>query len=154
MFSQWVCAILSIAKYIDNRRDFSIPLATKVKEVVGLDLQRAAIRSGARNAETAEISNCTFLQKSAVDGIKDMAEAGEVFDLLLLDPPRRGCREVLPYLEGIGSPAVIYISCDPATLARDIKDMSELGYILKKVQLVDMFPQTHHIETVVLLEKK
>jgi 23S rRNA (uracil1939-C5)-methyltransferase len=59
----------------------------------------------------------------------------------------------LPYLEGIGSPAVIYISCDPATLARDIKDMSEQGYTLQKVQLVDMFPQTHHLETIALLVK-
>jgi 23S rRNA (uracil1939-C5)-methyltransferase len=133
--------------------NFSIPLAAKAEEVLGLDLQRAAIRSGARNAEAAGMTNCTFQQRSALDGIKEMAEAGEVFDLLLLDPPRRGCREVLPYLEGIGSPAVIYISCDPATLARDIKDMSELGYSLEKVQLVDMFPQTHHLETIALLRK-
>lgn len=133
--------------------NFTIPLASKVKKVVGLDLQRAAIRSGAINAEAAGISNCSFQQRSAIDGIKEMAGAGEIFDLVLLDPPRRGCREVLPYLEGIGKPAVIYISCDPATLARDIKDMSELGYVLKKVRMVDMFPQTHHIETIVLLTK-
>jgi 23S rRNA (uracil1939-C5)-methyltransferase len=133
--------------------NFSIPLAARVREVVGLDLQRAAIRSGARNAEAAGADNCTFRQRSALEGIKEMAGAGEVFDLVLLDPPRRGCREVLPYLEGIGSQAVIYISCDPATLARDVKDMISSGYVLKKVQLVDMFPQTHHLETIALLTR-
>ena len=133
--------------------NFSIPLAAKLNEVVGLDLQRAAIRSAERNAEIAGLSNCSFIRKSALDGIKEFGAAGEVFDLVLLDPPRRGCREVLPFLDGVGSPAVIYVSCDPATLARDIKEMAKSGYAIKKIILVDMFPQTHHLETMVLLTK-
>lgn len=133
--------------------NFAIPLAAKTDEVVGLDLQRATIRSAKRNAESAGLTNCSFIRKSALDGIKEFGEAGEVFDLLLLDPPRRGCREVVPFLDGVGSPAVIYVSCDPATLARDIKEMSKSGYAIKKIVLVDMFPQTHHLETMVLLTK-
>lgn len=131
--------------------NFTIPLAAKMKEVVGLDLQRAAIRSGDRNAEAAGIENCSFRQQSAVDAIKEIAAEGEKFDLVLLDPPRRGCREVIPHLAELGSPAVIYVSCDPATLARDISDMKALGYELKKVLPFDMFPQTHHLETMALL---
>lgn len=131
--------------------NFTIPLAAKMGEVVGLDLQRAAIRSGVRNAEAADLENCSFRQKSAVDAIKEIATEGEKFDLVLLDPPRRGCREVIPHLAELGGPAVIYVSCDPATLARDIGDMQELGYKLKKVQPFDMFPQTHHMETMALL---
>lgn len=134
--------------------NFSIPLAMKVKEVVGLDLQRAAIRGAEQNAEKAGLTNCSFVRKSALEGIKEFGAAGESFDLVLLDPPRRGCREVLPFLNGIGRPAVIYISCDPATLARDLKDLAEQGYVVRRIRMVDMFPQTHHLETMVLLSRQ
>ena len=133
--------------------NFTIPLAAKLQEVVGLDLQRAAIRSAVRNAEAAGMDNCTFRRKSAVDAIREIAAHGEKFDLVLLDPPRRGCREVVSSLAGLGNPAVIYVSCDPATLARDISDMKALGYVPRKVQPFDMFPQTHHQETMALLIK-
>jgi 23S rRNA (uracil1939-C5)-methyltransferase len=133
--------------------NFAIPLATKLTEVVGLDLQRAAIRSAESNAEKAGISNCSFLRKAAVDGLKEFGAAGEIFDLVLLDPPRRGCRELVPFLAEVGSPTVIYVSCDPATLARDIQAMTESGYRIGRVVLIDMFPQTHHLETMVLLRK-
>ncbi|MCA1764999.1 MAG: class I SAM-dependent RNA methyltransferase [Desulfobulbaceae bacterium] len=133
--------------------NFSIPLAMKFKEVVGLDRQRAAIRGAEQNAEKAGLKSCSFIRKSAEEGIKEFGAAGEIFDLVLLDPPRRGCREVLPFLSEIGNPAVIYISCDPATLARDLKDMSENGYTVRKVKMVDMFPQTHHLESMVLLTR-
>ncbi|MDT8334459.1 MAG: class I SAM-dependent RNA methyltransferase [Desulfurivibrionaceae bacterium] len=133
--------------------NFAIPLAMKLKEVVGLDRQRAAIRSAEHNAEKTGLTNCSFIRKSAEEGIKEFGAAGEVFDLVLLDPPRRGCREVLPFLGEIGGPAVIYISCDPATLARDLKDLSDNGYSVRKVKMVDMFPQTHHLESMVLLTR-
>lgn len=147
---------LSVKRGLDlfcGMGNFTIPLAAKLQEVVGLDLQRAAIRSADRNAEAAGIDNCTFRQKTAVDAIREIAVAGEKFDLVLLDPPRRGCREVIPHLAELGNPAVIYVSCDPATLARDISDMKTLGYELQKVQPFDMFPQTHHQETMALLIK-
>jgi len=131
--------------------NFSIPLAMKIKEVICLDLQRAAIRSGESNAENLGLSNCSFLRKSALEGIKEIGSSGERIDLLLLDPPRRGCPEVLPFLDEIGKPAVIYVSCDPATLARDLKMMAEKGYVIRKIKMIDMFPQTHHLETMVLL---
>jgi 23S rRNA (uracil1939-C5)-methyltransferase len=134
--------------------NFSIPLAAKLTEVVGLDLQRSAIRSAETNAAAAGLTNCSFLRKSAEEGLKEFGAAGEIFDLILLDPPRRGCRELLPFLGEVGTPAIIYVSCDPATLARDIQGMAESGYRLQKVVMVDMFPQTHHLETMVLLSKQ
>jgi len=151
----WVAG-LKAARGLDlfcGMGNFTIPLAAKVSEVVGMDLQRAAIRSAARNVEAAGLDNCLFQQKAAVAGIEELTGAGEKFDLVLLDPPRRGCREVLPHLAGIGHPAVIYISCDPATLARDIRDMADMGYSLKKARMIDMFPQTHHLETMALLTR-
>jgi 23S rRNA (uracil1939-C5)-methyltransferase len=170
----WV-ADLKVERALDlfgGMGNFSIPLAMKLKaelsrlpaqtklmplrykEVVGLDQQRAAIRSAEQNAERAGLNNCSFIRKSALEGIKQFGAAGEVFDLVLLDPPRRGCREVLPFLTDIGEPAVIYISCDPATLTRDLRDLSDNGYSVRKVKMVDMFPQTHHLETMVLLTRR
>jgi len=131
--------------------NFSLPLARKVKAVVGMDLQRSAIRSAKRNAEINGIVNCTFSQNSALEGAKSLAASGKKFDVALLDPPRQGCAEVIPYLPEIGVAQIIYISCDPATLCRDLVLLEREGYVVEKMKMVDMFPQTHHLETIVSL---
>jgi 23S rRNA (uracil1939-C5)-methyltransferase len=133
--------------------NFSLPLANIAGEVVGMDLQRSAIRSAKRNAALNGIMNCTFINMSAEDGIKNICARKENFDLVLLDPPRQGCAEVIPYLAGSKIKKILYISCDPATLARDLKKLLAASYIVRKVRMVDMFPQTHHMETITLLER-
>ncbi len=74
-----------------------------------------------------------------------------IFDLIVLDPPRQGCKDIIKYLPKFGADRLIYISCDPATLVRDIKSLSAYGYKLLKICGLDMFPQTSHIETIALL---
>jgi len=133
--------------------NFSLPLARQVKSVIGMDLQRSAIRSAKRNAEINGIVNCTFSQNSAVAGAKSLAATGGKFDIALLDPPRQGCAEVIPYLSQIGVAQIIYISCDPATLCRDLILLEGEGYEVGKMKMVDMFPQTHHLETIVTLRR-
>jgi 23S rRNA (uracil1939-C5)-methyltransferase len=133
--------------------NFSLPLARQVKSVIGMDLQRSAIRSAKRNAGINGIANCTFSQNSAFAGAKSLAAAGEKFDIALLDPPRQGCAEVIPYLPQIGVSQIIYISCDPATLCRDLVLLDREGYEVEKMKMVDMFPQTHHLETIVSLRR-
>ncbi len=133
--------------------NFSIPLALAGIAVTGSDLQRSAIRSAARNAEAAGLSNCTFIQAAAEQAARKLAEAGAHFDLVVLDPPRRGCAEVIPRLAGLGAGLLLYISCDPATLARDLAGLTGQGYRLEKVGVIDMFPQTAHLESMVLLRK-
>ncbi|MBU4262279.1 MAG: 23S rRNA (uracil(1939)-C(5))-methyltransferase RlmD [Proteobacteria bacterium] len=142
------CKVLDLFSGMGN---FSLPLAWQAQSVVGMDLQRSAIRSAKRNAEINGIENSTFSQSSALEGAKSLAAGGEKFDIALLDPPRQGCAEVIPYLPKLGIGQVIYISCDPATLCRDLVLLEREGYVVEKMKMVDMFPQTHHLETIVSL---
>ena len=132
--------------------NFSLPLARKVKQLVGMDLQRAAIRSAGQNAETNGLKNCRFMKCAAGEGARDLVKNGETFDLVLLDPPRQGCADVISFLSGLQASQVIYISCDPATLCRDLVLLEGEGYSIEKIKMVDMFPQTHHMETIVSLK--
>lgn len=133
--------------------NFSIPLALAGIAMTGADLQRSAIRSAQRNATAAGVANCEFIQASAEQAAKDLVAAGQGFDLVILDPPRRGCAEVVPLLAALQAALLLYISCDPATLARDLVSLVAQGYRLEKVRMVDMFPQTAHLESMVLLRK-
>lgn len=133
--------------------NFSLPLAVRAQKVVGMDLQGAAIRSARRNAEVNNRDNCRFEKCGAEEGAQRLAAAGEKFDVVLLDPPRAGCKEVIPHLARFGVGRLVYISCDPATLTRDLGLLLAQGYAIERMQLIDMFPQTHHLETMVLLRR-
>ncbi len=131
--------------------NFSIPFAMQVSGVAGMDLESGSIRSAIRNARLANLANCSFSKNSALEGIKKLRKEGKKFDLLLLDPPRAGCQEVIPFIPDLGIRKILMISCDPATLTRDLGLLQKSGYTIERLQMVDMFPQTHHIETVTLL---
>lgn len=135
--------------------NFSLPLAMQGWEVVGMDMQRSTIRSARRNAEAAGLADCCrFTQESAVMAAGRLLAEKGLFDLLLLDPPRSGCAEIIPLLPDLQARQVIYISCDPATLARDLVGLVRAGYRLAEVRLVDMFPQTAHQETMAKLVRE
>ena len=134
--------------------NFSLPLAQSGFSVTGMDVQRAAIRSAQLNAERNSINNCLFSRSDAQQAIEILIQDKEQFDLVLLDPPRQGCKNIIPALPVLGAEHIIYISCDPATLARDLAELSKNGYSIIKCRGVDMFPQTHHIESISLLKKR
>ena len=134
--------------------NFSLPLAGVAGEVVGMDAHGASIRSAGRNAHLNNMRNCRFEKSSALAGAKRLAAGKAAFDLVLLDPPREGCAKILPYIPQLGAERLIYISCDPATLARDLLRLVEYGYAITRLALVDMFPQTHHMEVMALLERR
>ena len=133
--------------------NFSIPFAMEAKEVFGIEGQGSAIRSAKKNATNAKLTNTRFLKSSVHGACLDLAEKGEHFDCVLIDPPRPGAPGLASQLAAITSKRLVYISCDPATLCRDLADLTHEGFAICKIQPIDMFPQTHHIETVVLLEK-
>jgi 23S rRNA (uracil1939-C5)-methyltransferase len=133
--------------------NFTLPLARKAGSATGLDLKRSSIRSARKNAENNHVFNCEFGQETARKGIRNIVADGEPFDLVLLDPPRQGCTDVIPYLPETGAKIVMYISCDPATLSRDLLLLKKHGYVVDKMKMIDMFPQTHHMETMVRLRK-
>lgn len=132
--------------------NFTLPLTRRAASATGLDLKRSSIRSARKNAENNHVFNCEFGQETALQGIKNIVEDGEQFDFVLLDPPRQGCADVIPYLPETGAKVVMYISCDPATLSRDLLLLKEHGYMVDKMKMIDMFPQTHHMETMVSLK--
>lgn len=135
--------------------NFSLPLAMQGWEVSGMDMQRSTIRSGVRNAATAGLADrCQFSQESATKAARRLLAEKTTFDCILLDPPRSGCAEIIPLLPGLNAKQIIYISCDPATLARDLVGLTKTGYRLAEARLVDMFPQTAHQETMVRLERE
>jgi 23S rRNA (uracil1939-C5)-methyltransferase len=124
-----------------------LSIADQVSQVIGIDTNESAIADASFNAEG--MSNMAFLQGSAEELLPSIEQP---IDLAILDPPRTGVsREALAALTAQHIPRVVYVSCDPATLARDVDRMSEAGYELVEVQPVDMFPQTYHVEAVALL---
>lgn len=133
--------------------NFSIPLAQEAGEVLGVEISKNSVKFAKQNAALNSINNLVFQNASSEDSVQILNEEEEKFDLVVLDPPREGAKDVIEGLAGLSPEKVIYVSCDPATLARDLKKLCELGYKVLKVRPFDMFPQTFHIESVSLLVK-
>ena len=127
----------------------------KAKKFLGVDTDLRAIEDGLYTAEKAGIDGRFDLRNiSAMEALYEAVKEGEKFDLVLLDPPRGGCKELMRLLPEVAEKYIIYISCDVPTLVRDLLILKKLNYKLIKLFLFDMFPQTYHFEVVALLEKK
>ena len=130
-------------------------LADRVQQVYGVEVIPEAVENSQRNAELNGITNASYVCAPAEQAIQTWLNQGIKADVILVDPPRKGLTESFITSNVSMEPQrIVYISCNPATMARDIKLYQELGYELKKVQPVDLFPQTHHVEFVVLLQRR
>lgn len=128
--------------------NFSMPLATMTRHVVAVEGQQSMVDSLSRQAESLALP----LQAIRADLADQEALAAlPEPDAVLLDPPRAGAVAVVEQLVRRGVPRVLYVSCDPATLARDLRTLCDGGYSIEQAGMMDMFPQTHHVETMVLL---
>lgn len=131
-----------------------LSFAKEVKEVYGVEVIETAVEDAKKNAERNGITNAHYVADSAENAMAKWSKDGIKPDVIIVDPPRKGLTESFIKASVAMQPEkVTYVSCNPATMARDIKLYQELGYELKKVQPVDLFPQTHHVETVALLSK-
>ena len=131
-----------------------LSFAKQVKEVYGVEVIETAVEDAKKNAERNGITNANYVADSAENAMAKWSKDGIRPDVIIVDPPRKGLTESFIKASVAMQPEKItYVSCNPATMARDIKLYQELGYELKKVQPVDLFPQTHHVETVALLSK-
>lgn len=131
-----------------------LSMAHKVKKVIGVEIVPEAVENARGNAKTNGIQNAEFLCMDAPQAAQHLKEQGLTPDVVVLDPPRKGCGEALCHTVSDMAPArVVYVSCDPATLARDLTYFAANGYHLVTAVPVDLFPRTRHIETVVLLSK-
>ena len=133
----------------------SLLLSGKAKEVIGIEAVKDSIDNAQRNAELNSIENCRFFQGEAKEVLSSLVQEGYSPEIVVVDPPRGGMhKKVVSSVLKLNPERIIYVSCNPSTLARDLKILCEKDYILEKVQPIDMFPQTYHIESVAKLIKK
>ncbi|WP_072909035.1 23S rRNA (uracil(1939)-C(5))-methyltransferase RlmD [Malonomonas rubra] len=130
-------------------------LAKDAGDLIGIEYVEQAVRNAADNAKLNRLENCRFVAGDAAEQLSRQAAQLKNLRLVTLNPPRKGCaEELLQALCAIAPPQIIYVSCDPASLARDLRILVNAGYLIEQVQPVDMFPQTAHVETVVELKFK
>ncbi|KGN00428.1 23S rRNA (uracil(1939)-C(5))-methyltransferase RlmD [Clostridium botulinum D/C] len=133
----------------------SLFLSKNAKKVYGVEIVEDAIENAKINAKENNVNNAEFIVGKSEEVIPNLIKQGIKADVVVVDPPRKGCDKSL--LDAIGNmkpDRIVYVSCDPGTLARDLAILDELGYATKEVQPVDMFPQTGHVENVVLLTRE
>ncbi len=133
--------------------NITIPLAGLAREVVGMEEYGPSVDDARQNALNSGLTRISFICADAVAGVKRLIQEGEQFDVVLLDPPRSGASELMRYIPALRPERVVYVSCDPVTLARDIAILRKLDYCMVRSVPLDMFPQTCHIESVTLLER-
>ncbi len=132
-----------------------LTMADQAKEVIGVEIVEDAVRDAWENARRNGIANARFLCADAPKAAEQLAKEGVSPDVIILDPPRKGCGEALVQVAaGMNPKRIVYVSCDPATLARDLKYFAQRGYTPRQAVPVDLFPRTGHVETAVLLSRQ
>lgn len=129
-------------------------MAKACGKAIGVEIVEAAIEDAKENARRNHIENAEFFCGDAGLAAKKLAEDGIRPDVVVVDPPRKGLSpDVIEAVDTMSPRRIVYVSCDPATLARDVKRFAEVGYTLKSADAADLFPRCHHVESVVVLER-
>ncbi|MGI6713877.1 MAG: 23S rRNA (uracil(1939)-C(5))-methyltransferase RlmD [Bacilli bacterium] len=155
--------IIDLAEFNGNERvldaysgigSIGLVISSYVREVIGVESVKVAVKDAEMNAKRNKIKNARFYEGDAGDFLENAAKTGQRFDVVILDPPRRGAsQKFIKSLLRVLPSKIIYVSCDPATMARDIALLKN-HYEVGTLHPVDMFPFTHHVETCALLKKK
>ncbi len=132
--------------------NFALPLARQAREVVAVEGVQAMVDRAAANARNNAVHNAAFFQADLSQPLAGAGWAAEGFSAVLLDPPRDGAFEVVQGIARLKAKRLVYVSCNPATLARDTQVLVAQGYRLKRAGILDMFPQTAHVEAMALFE--
>jgi len=134
--------------------NFTLPLARYAKQVTGIEGAKEMVNRAQQNAALNQINNVDFHTANLMEPSDSFPWLQKKYDKILLDPPRTGAKEIIPYLAKLSAKRIVYVSCNPATLARDAGELVyKLGYTLKKAAVINMFPHTNHIEAIALFEK-
>lgn len=132
----------------------TLVMARQAGRAIGAEVIPAAVEDAKANAARNGVTNAEFLCADAAQAAQTLADRGLRPDVICVDPPRKGLAPaVIDAIVQMAPQRLVYVSCDPATLARDVKRMEEQGYVLQRAEAVDLFPRTAHVETVVLLSK-
>jgi len=132
--------------------NFTLPIAAKVASVVGVEVQEQMVENARQNAILNRLENVTFIGADLTKPVKK-EQLKQKFNKIVLDPPRAGAMDFLPSLIKMKAQTILYISCDAATLARDVEYLVSHDYRVIRVSMMEMFPQTSHVETMMLLQK-
>ncbi len=143
---------VSILDLYCGNGNFSLPLAGMVKRILGFESVRKSISLAEYNATVNGVENARYICKDSLAGVQELAKTQGKFDLVIMDPPRTGADQLCREVHKTGASDLIYISCDPPTLGRDIAILKSTGFKVMSIQPVDMFPQTYHLENVVFLK--
>lgn len=132
-------------------RNYRSNSCTKAKKVIGLELIEEAVEAAKENAKLNGLDNCTFIAGDVAQTIKQVKDKP---DIIILDPPRSGVSpKALEYVIRFNAKEIVYVSCNPKTLVNDLKGLTEVGYRIEKTRVKDMFPNTPHVECVVLMSR-
>ena len=137
--------------------NFTLPLAKFCQSVVGVEGEEGLVSRAKTNAASNAIYNTEFFVSNLANDaseLKNLAWAGRSYNKILLDPPRSGAFSLIKLLPQLKAEKIVYVSCNPATLARDLKELLASGYSLEKIGILDMFPHTSHVETMAVLANK
>ena len=134
--------------------NFTLPIARYAKHVVGIEGDKGLIERAKQNAINNQIDNAEFYQADLFKEVEGFSWfRGKKYNKALIDPARSGAIEIVELLPKLGVERLVYVSCNPATLARDSEKLIELGYTLDTAGVMDMFPQTAHVESIALFTK-
>ncbi|EPT4466806.1 23S rRNA (uracil(1939)-C(5))-methyltransferase RlmD [Klebsiella aerogenes] len=134
--------------------NFTLPLAKAAESVVGVEGVPALVAKGRENAALNGLQNVTFFHENLEEDVTRQAWAKHGFDKILLDPARAGAPGVMAHIIKLAPRRVVYVSCNPATLARDSEALLQAGYRIQRLAMLDMFPHTGHLESIVLFERE
>jgi 23S rRNA (uracil1939-C5)-methyltransferase len=132
--------------------NLTLPLAQRALKAWGVDQDERAVKRARENARNNQLDNCLFIPATASAGISRILAETNSVDVVVLDPPRAGAKDVIDGLALLRPRKIIYVSCEPPTLARDLRRLGEMGFRLNRIQPLDMFPHTYHIEVIAELE--
>ncbi len=133
--------------------NFSLPMATRAQFVLGVEGSDAMVDRGKENARRMGLQNLDFQSADLAAQLDTTHWLKYNINKVLIDPPRSGAIEILPAVTRLGPEKIVYVSCNPVTLARDAASLQEAGYTLDVVGVMDMFPQTAHVESIALFTK-
>jgi 23S rRNA (uracil1939-C5)-methyltransferase len=133
--------------------NFTLPMARRSKSVLAMEGDRAALQNAKLNAQKSGINNIHWICAPVPTALAEQKRKRERFSKIVLDPPRAGAKGIEKHIAALGAEKIIYISCNPTTLARDVAGLAELGYKLDTVQPIDLFPQIFHVETLAILQR-
>lgn len=133
--------------------NFTLPIAKRSREVVTVESYRPSVSNGKSSAQLNSIANVRWIGAGVPAATQRLSQRRERFSKIVLDPPRAGAKGIEQSLASFDAERILYISCNPATLARDLAGLARHGYKPTMVQPVDLFPHTFHVETLVVITR-